>query len=120
MFSRGWMVHPPIFARQGKDSLQYEPRSPGGEPDRRPGLGRRWSEGPGMVRSCVAPRRPRLTRARSGTCGVAAFTVPPCRCGRHRPASLHDTALGEKLEAITELDLGELEDIEPPLGYGRD
>ncbi len=36
------------------------------------------------------------------------------------PESLHDTALGEKLEVITELDLGELEGIEPPLGYGRD
>ena len=36
------------------------------------------------------------------------------------PVSLHDTAPGEKLEAITALGLGELEDIEPPLGYGRD
>ena len=36
------------------------------------------------------------------------------------PESLHDTELGEKLEAITELDLSEIEDIEPPLGYGRD
>ena len=36
------------------------------------------------------------------------------------PESLHDTALGEKLEAITGLDLSEIEDIEPPLGYGRD
>ena len=36
------------------------------------------------------------------------------------PESLQDTALGEKLDAIVELDLGAIEDIEPPLGYGRD
>ncbi len=36
------------------------------------------------------------------------------------PESLQDTALGEKLDAMVELDLGAIEDIEPPLGYGRD
>ena len=35
------------------------------------------------------------------------------------PESLHDTALGEKLEAIVELDLETPHDVHPPLGYGR-
>jgi len=36
------------------------------------------------------------------------------------PESLHGTALGAKLEALTELDLDALQAVEPPLGCGRD
>ena len=36
------------------------------------------------------------------------------------PESLHGTALGAKLEAITEVDLDALQAAEPPLGFGRD
>jgi hypothetical protein len=36
------------------------------------------------------------------------------------PASLAGSRLAEKLHAITELDLEELQAIEPPRGYGRD
>ncbi len=36
------------------------------------------------------------------------------------PESLHRTALGGKLQAITELDLDSLQAVEPPLGFGRD
>jgi hypothetical protein len=36
------------------------------------------------------------------------------------PASLEGSRLAEKLHAITELDLEELQAIEPPCGYGRD
>ncbi len=36
------------------------------------------------------------------------------------PESLHGTALGAKLEALTELDLDALQAVEPPLGFGRD
>jgi hypothetical protein len=36
------------------------------------------------------------------------------------PASLEGSRLAEKLQAITELDLEELEVIDPPRGYGRD
>ena len=36
------------------------------------------------------------------------------------PEQLRSSALGEKLEAICELDLEELASIDPPLGYGRD
>ena len=36
------------------------------------------------------------------------------------PDSLRESALAAKLEAICDLDLADLESIEPPLGYGRD
>ena len=36
------------------------------------------------------------------------------------PDALQETALGDKLEAICALDLGALESVEPPRGYGRD
>ena len=35
------------------------------------------------------------------------------------PASLHGTPLGAKLQAICELDLEDLQSVEPPLGFGR-
>src|SRR5277367_4671629 len=36
------------------------------------------------------------------------------------PANLQDTATAEALVAICDLDLGELQAIEPPRGFGRD
>jgi hypothetical protein len=36
------------------------------------------------------------------------------------PASLEGSRLAEKLQAIAELDLEELKEIDPPRGYGRD
>ena len=36
------------------------------------------------------------------------------------PDNLQDTATAEALRAITELDLGELQAIMPPRGFGRD
>ena len=36
------------------------------------------------------------------------------------PASLEGSRLAEKLQLMAELDLDELQAIEPPLGYGRD
>jgi hypothetical protein len=36
------------------------------------------------------------------------------------PANLEGSRLAEKLEAIAELDLEELQMIDPPRGYGRD
>ena len=36
------------------------------------------------------------------------------------PDSLGESALADKLEAICALDLGELESVQPPLGFGRD
>ena len=36
------------------------------------------------------------------------------------PASLESSRLAEKLQAIVELDLEELQAVDPPRGYGRD
>ena len=36
------------------------------------------------------------------------------------PANLESSRLAEKLQTIVELDLDELETIDPPRGYGRD
>ena len=36
------------------------------------------------------------------------------------PGNLLVTSLGDKLQAIAELDLEPLQDIDPPRGYGRD
>jgi hypothetical protein len=36
------------------------------------------------------------------------------------PDPLHDTATGEALQAIVDLELDDLLAIEPPRGYGRD
>lgn len=36
------------------------------------------------------------------------------------PASLHDGATADALQAICDLDLSELQAIEPPRGFGRD
>ena len=36
------------------------------------------------------------------------------------PVSLESSRLAEKLQAITELDLEELQSVDPPRGYGRD
>ena len=38
----------------------------------------------------------------------------------HLPPSLEASRLAEKLQAIAELDLEELQAIDPPRGYGRD
>ena len=36
------------------------------------------------------------------------------------PESLHGTPLGAKLRVLSEVELDELQAVEPPLGYGRD
>jgi hypothetical protein len=36
------------------------------------------------------------------------------------PANLEGSPLADKLQAITEIDLEELQAIDPPRGYGRD
>ena len=36
------------------------------------------------------------------------------------PEPLRETATGEVLQAIVEFDLGELADLDPPRGFGRD
>ena len=56
-------------------------------------------------------RRPRDRRSRPQRWQDAVRTLPD---------SLRESALADKLEAICDLDLDELDGVEPPLGYGRD
>ena len=85
-----------------------------------------------------ARRRARLRAEQPAAAGAA--TAPPPRPQRwaaavatlialqdeyrawldNLPASLEGSRLAEKLHAIAELDLEELQAIDPPRGYGRD
>ncbi len=81
---------------------------------------RQKAGGPAVHYRRPGDRRSRPQRWRDAAATLIALQEEYAVWHERLPESLHDTALGEKLEAITELDLGEVEDIEPPLGYGRD
>ena len=73
----------------------------------------------------VRYRRPKDNRSRARRWRDAVVTLLELQDHyRERldnlPENLLDTAWGEKLTAIAELDLDMLEAIDPPLGYGRD
>ena len=68
-------------------------------------------------------RRSRLSRARRWQDSVATLAALQAEYAawlESLPANLQDTATAEALAAICELDLGELQAIEPPRGFGRD
>jgi hypothetical protein len=59
---------------------------------------------------------------RAGDFAWCAFpeSEHPVRPSRHLHIAYRETATAEALQAIVDLDLTELADIEPPRGYGRD
>ena len=70
-------------------------------------------------------RRPRDRRSRPQRWQDAVRTLLDLRDEYQEwldnlPDSLRESALADKLAAICELDLDELDSVEPPLGYGRD
>jgi hypothetical protein len=68
-------------------------------------------------------RRSALPRPRRWAAAVATLVAvqEEYRAWRDNlPANLEGSRLADKLEAIAELDLEELQAIEPPRGYGRD
>ena len=72
-----------------------------------------------------APPRPRRPPSRTHRWRTAVATLLELQEDyRERldnlPETLRDAPYGLRLQAIDELDLGDLEAIEPPLGYGRD
>src|SRR6185312_8371585 len=69
------------------------------KPPRRPSLGRRWDD----------------TVAR-----LVSLQVAYWRCLEALPEATRDTATGEALQAIGDLDLEEIIAIRPPRGFGRD
>ena len=67
-----------------------------------------------------ADRRSRVQRWRDA---VAELTTVQAQCVawlQALPTSLHESATAEALQEICDLDLSELQAVEPPRGFGRD
>ncbi len=77
----------------------------------------------GLAHRWFAPAAPP-----TGARGSSGGTTPSPRLWSYRPAgwldalpdNQHDSALAEALRTIVELDLSELQAVEPPRGFGRD
>jgi len=67
-----------------------------------------------------ADRRTRPQRWRDAVAELLALQADYTAWADALPEALRDTATAEALQAIVDLDLSELADIEPPRGYGRD
>ena len=67
-----------------------------------------------------ADRRSRPQRWRDAVADLLALQTEYAAWLDVLPDSLHASATAEALQAIADLDLDALTDIEPPRGYGRD
>ena len=67
-----------------------------------------------------ADRRTRPQRWRDAVAELLALQAEYAAWADALPEHLRDTATDQALQAIVELDLDTLADIEPPRGYGRD
>jgi hypothetical protein len=67
-----------------------------------------------------ADRRSRLQRWQDAIAMLVALQTEYAAWYDALPDSLRDTPTAAVLQAIAEIDLGELLSIEPPRGYGRD
>jgi hypothetical protein len=65
-------------------------------------------------------RRSRARRWRDAVAELLALQAEYAAWLEHLPEALHDSATGEALQAIVDLDLDDLVAIAPPRGYGRD
>ena len=68
----------------------------------------------------AAARRSRTQRWRDAVAELVALQAECAQWFETLPDPLHNTATGEALQAIADLDLSDLLVIEPPRGYGRD
>jgi hypothetical protein len=69
----------------------------------------------------AADQRSRARRWRDAVAVLLALLQAEYRASLHAlPDSLQEGATAEALQAIVELDLDELQAIEPPNGFGRD
>ena len=84
---------------------------------------RRAAQAPGKPVTrirCPTDRRSRIQRWRDA---VAELTTVQAQCAawlEALPPSLQEGATAEALQAICELDLSEIQAVEPPRGFGRD
>ena len=67
-----------------------------------------------------ADRRTRPQRWRDAVAELIALQADYVAWADALPDALRETAAGEALQTIVDLDLTDLADIEPPRGYGRD
>ncbi len=67
-----------------------------------------------------ADRRTRPQRWRDAVAELLALQADYAAWADALPDALRETATAEALQAIIELDLSDLANIEPPRGYGRD
>jgi hypothetical protein len=67
-----------------------------------------------------ADRRTRPQRWHDAVAELLALQADYTAWADALPEALRDTATAEALQAIVDLDLTELTDIQPPRGYGRD
>ena len=65
-------------------------------------------------------RRSRAQRWRDHVAGLVEIKEEYRAWLKALPPSLEESAVAERLRAITEIDLSELESVEPPRGFGRD
>ena len=68
----------------------------------------------------AADRRSRTQRWRDAVAELVALQAEYAQWFETLPDPVHNTATGEALQAIADLDLSDLLVIEPPRGYGRD
>ena len=67
-----------------------------------------------------ADRRTRLQRWHDAVAELLALQAEYTAWADGLPEALRDTVTAEALQAIVDLDLSDLVDIQPPRGYGRD
>ena len=67
-----------------------------------------------------ADRRSRVQRWRDAVATLTALQAEYAAWLESLPANLLEGATAQALQAICDLDLGELQAIEPPRGFGRD
>jgi hypothetical protein len=68
----------------------------------------------------AANRRSRTQRWRDAIAELVALQAEYAQWFETLPDPLHNTATGEALQTIVDIDLGDLLAIDPPRGYGRD
>jgi hypothetical protein len=83
--------------------------------------GQLWEHGPVQVMSRRLPRGPTLSRRWNDTvAGLVALRDEYARWLEALPEATRDSATGEALQAMVDLDLEEITAIQPPRGFGRD
>jgi hypothetical protein len=67
-----------------------------------------------------ADRRSRIQRWRDAVAELATVQAQCVAWLEALPPNLHEGATAEALQAVCELDLSEIQAVEPPRGFGRD